>query len=168
MGELAPASAPVKRLSECCAARLRNKGYGRYCCTTCGKYARNLLTERQSRIGVITRDKRGRARINLGVGHEYANSGGWQYLGRYRVMVELGRRLATREHTHHIEGVAFDGLTELEVLDTSYHGRLHASAVTLAGWRDELGRFVEHPKWPEYDWQRRKAVMGPAAKEERW
>ena len=110
-------------------------------------------------------DARGRARVFLGRGHPYAQKSGQQWLGRWLVMEALGRRLAESEHVHHRQGHGEDVLTELEVLACEYHGACHARAATVAGWRDELGRFTHHDEPVEYDWPRAGPVLGPAARE---
>lgn len=90
----------------------------------------------------ITVDPRGRRRIYLGRGHEFANSGGWQWYARYRLMVRLGRRLAPFEHAHHRdEDRANDDPENLRVLPARRHGQLHARAMTAAGRRGSDGRF---------------------------
>lgn len=97
----------------------------------------------------VTEDGRHRRRVFLGKGHEYANSAGWQWLARFLVMDALGRRLGTHEHVHHRFGNRLqDELPALEVLIAELHGRIGAAAASLAGWRDDRGRFVE---WGEED-----------------
>lgn len=112
---------------------------------------------------MVRRDRRGRAWIWLGLGHPLANSGGWQYLSRYLVMSDLGRVLRSDEHVHHRQSHRDDSLSNLEVVLAEFHGRLHASAATLCGWRDDLGRFVEHAAWPPSSWPRYGPKLGPAA-----
>ena len=154
-------------------------------------------------------EKRGRKRIYLGVGHALANSGGWQYLSRYVVAKELAREsqesaregdpenalvpLRSDEHVHHVNlSRSHDPLdgSNYRLINPAYHGRLHASAITLAGYRDDLGRFVsqtgsvgqgEHiqgngetsigadprfdPSMSPYSYPRFRAILGPAATE---
>lgn len=113
-------------------------------------------------------DSRGYPRIYLGKGHPFANSAGWQYMHRYAVMTDLGRRLRADEHVHHVDGDVANWKREnLRVVAAEYHGRLHASVVDLAGWRDEFGRFLEHPHWPPRSVARNKAIIGPAAERAR-
>lgn len=147
--------------SRCCSARLRNKGRGRRCCSACGKYIRR---KRISRRGTLSWDSRGRCRIWLGKGHELANSGGWQYLSRYLVMADLGRRLRSDEHVHHEdENPRNDAVWNLVVLLAEFHGRLHGLKTVLYRKRDPLGRFlpVESPR--TLPWPRRGPILGPAA-----
>lgn len=115
--------------------------------------------------GNVYFEARGRAIIHLFVGHPFANTGGWQYLARYRVMYELNKTLRRDEHVHHIDtDRSNDDIQNLELLNCTYHGRLHASAAALAGYRS--GRFVEYvdPIGP-FSWPRHKAVLGSTAKE---
>jgi hypothetical protein len=140
---------------------MRNKGRDLFCCSACGKYRRK---KRISRRGTLSWDRRGRCRIWLGKGHELANSGGWQWLSRYLVMADLGRRLRRDEHVHHEdENFKNDAAWNLRVLLAEYHGRLHGLKTVLYRKRDPLGRFlpVEAPetRW----WPRAGAVLGPAA-----
>lgn len=123
--------------SPCHAAPLRNKGRGRFCCSTCGKYL-SRRRPRHNRRGTIRRDRRGRARIWLGKGHLLANSGGWQWFGRYLLACDLGRPLRTDEHAHHLEGKRVDRPGRLEVQLASPHGRMHAATAA----RDARGRFA--------------------------
>lgn len=91
----------------------------------------------------VTRDRRGRAKIQLGRGHVYANKGGWQWVCRYVVMVSLGRVLRADEHVHHCdENLANDSLDNLHVYLMEYHGRYHAWRTSIAGGRNAAtGRF---------------------------
>lgn len=98
----------------------------------------------------------------LGINHPLANSGGWQYDHRLAVATALGRSLRTDEHVHHIDTRPTNNtLPNLELLAVAYHGRLHASAATLAGYRDDLGRFTEHttPIGP-FSWPRWGPILG--------
>lgn len=93
-------------------------------------------------VSTITTDSRGRRRIYLGKGHPYANSGGWQWLARYLLMVRLGRRLERWEHAHHRDrDRANDRARNLRVLEASAHSRLHAAEMTATGRRGTDGRF---------------------------
>lgn len=143
------------------------------------------------RAGEITRDVRGRARIWLGRSsvpvdgwrevevkirrlgprswlmrrfwvHPAANSGGWQWLSRYRVWEARGERLRTDEHAHHEDlDLTNDSPANIAVLLAEYHGRLHGWATVLYRLRDEHGRFLPGSTRP---WSRAGAVLGPAAK----
>ena len=90
--------------------------------------------------------RRGWVRVQLGKGHPYANSGGWQWEHRLVAMEQLGRVLRTDEHVHHKDLDRANNRPEnLEVRAAAYHGRLHASWVILSGhtWeRDSCGRFT--------------------------
>lgn len=92
--------------------------------------------------GHVYADARGREIIHLSVGHPFANTGGWQYLARYRVMYELNKVLRCDEHVHHVDlDISNNSIENLELVTATYHGCLHASAVALAGYRDALGKF---------------------------
>jgi hypothetical protein len=82
-------------------------------------------------------------------------------------MRELNRKLDSNEHVHHLNwDKQDDRIKNYELINPVYHGRLHASAITLARFRDELGRFVEHTTISnEYSYPRFRAVLGPAAME---
>jgi hypothetical protein len=105
----------IPPVSPCCAAGLRNKGLGRFCCTACRRYIPKK--RRPSRLGMIRRDRRGRAWIWLGKGHGLANSGGWQWLSRYLAAADLGRRLFAHEHVLHRAGRRVDRASTLEVVE---------------------------------------------------
>lgn len=169
--------------STCCSARLRNKGRGRYCCRSCGRYvSRRRLP---NRCGTIRRDRRGRARIWLGrstswregwrpIGapeaprvwvHPLANSGGWQWLSRYLVMADLGHLLRRDEHVHHRDGNWRNDLpANLLVLLAEYHGRLHACATVLYRRRGPDGRFLPEEKPETRSWPRCGPVLGRASR----
>lgn len=88
-------------------------------------------------------------------------------MSRYEVMLALNRRLRSDEHAHHLDlNKSNNALTNLEVLYAEYHGRLHAFAATLAGYRDSLGRFVEYdePGSP-MAWPRWRYLLGMSAVE---
>lgn len=60
-------------------------------------------------------------------GHPAANNRGYILRARHVVECDLGRRLATEEHVHHIDGNPInDVLENLEVLSISEHTKLHA------------------------------------------
>ena len=175
---------PVKA-SSCCAAALRNKGSGRYCCRSCGRYVPRRRPP--ARCGTIRRDARGRARIWLGRSsvpqdgwrrvevrtgrgrrtfyvHPLATSGGWQWLSRYLVMADLGHLLRRDEHVHHLDLDWRNDLpSNLEVLLAEYHGRLHASATVLWRRRGPDGRFLPEEAPVTRSWPRRGAILGRAA-----
>lgn len=81
-------------------------------------------------------------------------------------MLELDRKLRPDEHVHHTNGHRnCDRLDALEVVLAEYHGSVHATAATLAGWR-EGGKFSEWqtPGAPR-EIDRAGAVIGEAARE---
>lgn len=115
------------------------------------------------RLGI----NRNRTIIYLSPGHPYANKWGWQYLSRYRVMVDLNRPLRSDEHVHHIDLDKFnDQPDNLEVLLCEYHGRLHGLATVIGRHRNDLGMFEEIPEpHPNpHPWPRHHAILGPEAK----
>lgn len=165
---------------------MRNKGAAkpgapiRWLCLVCRKYRnvhqpsavrlRLVATEDGWLLGdlprgmPVTEDARHRRRVHLGKWHPYANSAGWQYLARFLVMDALHRRLGPHEQVHHRDGNRLrDLLCNYEVLIPELHGRLHASAASLAGWRDELGRFVEWDARPAISDAELAAIYGPRA-----
>lgn len=89
----------------------------------------------------VSEDSRGRRRVFLGIGHPLANSGGWQYLYRFRVAHDLGKLPPSDEHVHHVSGDRRDDFGELALVAISYHGRLEAHGATVAGRRGPDGRF---------------------------
>lgn len=136
----------------------------RWRCGSCGYHYANTVTRRRpgTSIGTTSIDSRGRHWIYLGHGHRYANTGGWQYVYRYVVMVALGRVLRSDEHVHHIDGnLDNNELDNLEVVAAAYHGSIHASGISVARAVD--GRFVELPQMPEFDLPRWRAIIGRAA-----
>lgn len=153
----------------CCGAPMHSKGRdgrtGRrlFRCAGCGR-TRRLGAGRpavrprllrgpdgwQVRIGTegypVTQDERDRWRVQIGKGHEYANSAGWQWLYRFLAMDDLGRRLRPDEHVHHVNGNRSDNrVPNLEVVAASYHGSLHAHGVQVTSYDPEFGRLVEWP-----------------------
>lgn len=93
-------------------------------------------------FGNETRSKRGRVRVNLHVGHRYANSAGWQWRYRLVVAYALGALPRSDEHVDHENGVVDDDrLENLRVLYVEYHGQLHARAWEMAGRRGPDGRW---------------------------
>lgn len=121
----------------------------------------------------VRADSRGRHRIHLGkfagITHPYANSGGWQYLSRYLVMRDLDRKLRSDEHVHHLsQDRSDDRIDNYELLAASYHGRLHGLATVIGRPRSSDGKFIELDRPdPTFSWPRHRAILGPAAKEER-
>lgn len=58
--------------------------------------------------------------VKLGRGHPFANSSGWQYENRLRVMEQLGRPLLETERVLHRNGDRFDNRIEnLVVVDAA-------------------------------------------------
>lgn len=82
--------------------------------------------------------RRRRWRVSLGKGHEFANTGGWQWLARFLVADVLGYMPRTDEHAHHVDHDhrrlerTLD-LTNLMLVLAEYHGRIHATHTDLAG-----------------------------------
>lgn len=94
------------------------------------------------RFGHETRDDRGRVRVNLRVGHRFANASGWQW--RYRLVASyaLGYLPRPDEHVdHESEVVDDDRLENLRLLGVEYHGQLHARAWEEAGRRNGNGQW---------------------------
>lgn len=185
----------------CCDRPMNSHGPSRFHCSTCGHSVsrKNLilgLGKKARRTPCsyldgypVHLDSRGRKRVYLGLSHPLANSGGWQYVSRYLVARELADGpLRTDEHVHHRDWDRTRDpldLSNYELVNPVYHGRLHASAVTLAGYRDDLGRFTRYtdtentngdgeggmepaagtgqPRY--YPYPRFRAILGPAARE---
>ena len=108
----------------------------------------------------------------LGVGHPYANTGGWQWRSRLVMQEVLGRKLHSTEHVHHVPEVpgapanrADDRPERLEVLACEYHGRIHAFATLVHRWRMDDGAFAPGTIGTTFDWPRRGPVLGPAARD---
>ncbi len=140
------------------------RGVQRWRCSGCGYHYADIVTRRRpgQSIGTTMVDSRGRHLVYLGSGARYANSGGWQYVYRYNVMMALGRELRPDEHVHHIDGdLDNNDLPNLEVVAAAYHGSIHASGISVA--RDIGGRFVELPQLPEFELPRWRAIIGNAA-----
>lgn len=142
------------------------------------------------RVGSITRDARGRARIHLGRSlepvdgwrqvevkvrrlgprrwllrrfwvHPAATSGGWQYLSRFVAWEARGEVLRRDEHAHHEDlDWTNDAPENIKVMLAGYHGRLHGRATVLYRLRDAQGRFLPGSTRP---WPRAGAVLGPAS-----
>lgn len=133
----------------------------RWLCPSC----RITLTSDKSRTSPgdnlgreFTDPRTGRICVYLSPSHPYANTGGWQYRYRYRVMSALSRRLHPAEHVDHVDrDLAHDDLPNLRVLLISDHMRYHADLragrrstyiATIAEWDsmadDGQGRFVEY------------------------
>lgn len=90
-------------------------------------------------------EDRGRVCVNIGRGHKYASGGrAWEYRYRLVIKYELERNLRRDEHVHHLtHNSSLDNPEQLELLLAESHGKYHSKVATLAGWRDDLGRFVE-------------------------
>lgn len=132
-------------------------GSPRYRCPSC----RTVITVNPSRtrpghnLGreFLHRDN-GRICLYLSPSHPYANTGGWQYRYRYRVMSALSRRLHPAEHVDHVDrDLTNDDLTNLRVLLISDHMRYHADLragrhptyiATIAEWDESSSRFIEY------------------------
>lgn len=94
------------------------------------------------RYGHESRDDRGRVRVNLGVHHRFANSGGWQWRYRLVVAYALGHLPRPDEHVdHENEVIDDDRLENLSLVGVVYHGQIHAEAWELAGRRGPDGRW---------------------------
>lgn len=180
---------PLQSQYLCCSVPMMAHGPERFRCRVCrrtrSRFAlQNDLRPRARKVPrsyvdgyPVHLDSRGRKRIYLGVSHPLANSGGWQYLSRYLVAKELGHALRSDEHVHHRNlDRSSDPVdcSNYELVNPVYHGRLHASAITLAGYRDDLGRFMPHdPSSPDcpstalvpWPYPRFRAILGPAARE---
>jgi hypothetical protein len=115
-------------------------------------------------------DSKGRRCVTLPAAHPYTippnaqgKSPGYQRLARFLIAEELGYLPRPDEHTHHRRGLTDDSLSSLDLVHVSYHGQIHASAVYVA--RDEQGRFKPlNPPEGIYDWPRRGAILGNAAR----
>lgn len=199
---------PLQSAHLCCQLPMMSHGPTRFRCRVCRRTRTRLslqhnLPPRARKIPhsyldgyPVHLDSRGRKRVYLGkIGgtgalHPLANSGGWQYVTRYLVARELGEGpLRTDEHVHHTDCDRTSDpldLSNYELINPVYHGRFHASAVTLAGYRDSLGRFtrytdehaghadhadgaIDTPEMVDqtryYPYPRFRAILGPAARE---
>lgn len=102
-------------------------------------------------FGNEVRTESGRIKVTLFQGHRYANSAGQQLRYRLVTCYALSRALRKDEHIHHKNGVIDDDRPgNLELVAASYHGSIHAMAVTLAGGRDSNGRFREYSQPEEF------------------
>lgn len=141
----------------CCQRPMHRRGKKGWICASCRStvshvVSRHNLPRRSKMLPVtyydghpVTIDNRGRKRVYLGVGHEYANTGGWQYLSRYKVMKELGRTLQTVEHVHHRNlDKGHDTTDNYKVLLAERHGKYHTYVAEIAGGRGSDGRFREY------------------------
>lgn len=86
--------------------------------------------------------------MQLGKGHPWANSGGWQYLSRVLVSAYLGRNLHTAEQVDHLdEDRTNDRIDNLRLVINPEGRRRwnhNGEALTIAEWCPETGAFVEH------------------------
>jgi hypothetical protein len=133
----------------CCGRPMHVKSREkRYTCGVCHRSVSfSTLIPRHILDGFNLSYLNNRRTIHLGVGHPYANSGGWQYVNRYVVMKELGRRIGTDEHAHHIDHNKLNDVRDgsnYQLLLAETHGRHHRYVADLAGYRDAKGRFMEH------------------------
>ena len=96
--------------------------------------------------------KQGRKIIYLHKSHQFANSGGWQYLSRYLVMKELNRKLLSDEHVDHIDqNKSNDKIDNYQLLLAEQHGKKSITYRALLGvYRDDKGRFIELDQPMEY------------------
>lgn len=96
---------------------------------------------------------RDRVRVQLGVGHPYANKAGFQWRSRLVVSYELGRRLRRDEHVDHRDlHRDNDDIGNLRLLLVEAHGRHHSVLAELAGCRDRAtGRWVAGARFSEYE-----------------
>jgi hypothetical protein len=109
-------------------------------------------------------DSRGRVRTFLGLGHPFANSGGWQWRSRLVVQEGVGRKLQKSEHVHHVNGNRADDRPDnLEVLACWYHGQVHAFAAAVI-YTAKGVRFASPDNPESFSWPRRGAILGPAAR----
>lgn len=180
----------------CCGRPMNSHGSAHFHCPSCG----HSVSRKNLSLGLSKKarksphshvdgfpvhiDARGRKRVYLDTSHPLANSGGWQYLSRYLVARELSKSaespntpvvLRSDEHVHHRNHDRTHDpldLSNYDLVNPVYHGRLHASAVTLAGYRDDLGRFTSYDQLPPetlqseptfYPYPRFRAILGPAA-----
>lgn len=140
------------------------RGGRKFKCISCHEIKRDPVPMLDGfRLGI----NRDRTIIYLETGHPYANKWGWQYLSRYRVMVDLNRPLRSDEHVHHIDlDKSNDQPDNLKVLLCEYHGRLHGLATVIGRHRNDLGMFEEipEPHPTPHPWPRHHAILGPEAK----
>lgn len=88
--------------------------------TSAGRYTR---PHRRPQFATFL-DSHNRRRIQLGVGHPFANTGGWQIYARYSVMCELGRTLSRDEEVHHVDdNKTNDDGRNLVVVNVDHHRR---------------------------------------------
>jgi hypothetical protein len=65
-------------------------------------------------------------------GHEYANAAGIVYLHRYLKSIELGYWIPSEFHVHHKDGnKENNNISNLELLSSSDHGKLHAKTLDI-------------------------------------
>lgn len=133
-----------------------DRGRQRYrCAKSCGR----VIVERPARsrngeaVGREFVNGKGRRCIYLGLDSPYANSGGWQYLSRYRVCCALNRQLQMSEQVDHIDKCRTnDDIRNLRVLISLYspkeqwnhHNWQRGGTAVIAEWDEKVGKFVEH------------------------
>lgn len=140
----------------CCQRPTHSQGAKRRLCSVCGKSTSKIAPEvrfdkHDATFGRLDSFRisyhHTRRIIHCGKGHPYANQWGWQYFSRYVVMKELGRRIGKDEHVHHVNldksCDTLDG-SNYRLLLAETHGKYHRYLADLAGYRDDLGRFMEH------------------------
>lgn len=149
----------------CCGNVLRRHGTKtrRLICGTCGKTRTEQKRHRVVPSSVlydfdlpITDSqlyiRNGRPQVYLGNSHQYANSGGVAWLARFVVMYRTQERLHKDEHVHHCDGNKLDcRSTNLKVMLSFDHGRLHARKQLLYMLRDRLGRWAQSAVPPYAD-----------------
>lgn len=141
----------------CCSAPMNSHGMKRFICGVCKRTIsrRNLslaIPDGSKSIPVAFEDGfpvtllKDRKIITLGKSHQWANSAGWQYLSRYRVMRELGRKLDKSEHVHHknLDKSSDNDVSNYRVLLAETHGKLHTYLAEIAGGRGPDGKFREY------------------------
>lgn len=104
-----------------------SRGRKQYLCDNCQSIITHGATRaRRYPYGTETPDHRGRVRVTLTTTHPYANSGGWQYRYRLRVMQALGRRLLPTECVDHVDrDFTNDDLRNLRVVIHRDHAFIH-------------------------------------------
>lgn len=169
----------------CCGKLMWSHGRQRFYCARCKSTQRPSYCLRILRTpegwklhtgtdGLrVWSDSKGRRCVTLPAQHPYTippnaqgKSPGYQRLARFLIAEELGYLPRPDEHTHHRRGLTDDSLSSLDLVHVAYHGQIHASAVYVA--RDEQGRFKPlNPPEGIYDWPRRGAILGNAARTDR-
>jgi hypothetical protein len=130
----------------CCGRTMHGHGSAggrvRRMCPVCGKTRTDKPLHKHRRVWITN----GRRRIQLGLGHPYANSAGWQYFYRYVVADSLQRPLSFEEHVHHKDLDSLnDHLSNLELRLSSGHGRFHRQLAILTEFRQGKLFELDHP-----------------------